>query len=574
VISRSGEECVVAYLDQWFIKYGEPSWADAIRKHVEDPKRFETYTPATRKAFREVVDWLKEWACSRNFGLGTQVPWDEKFVIESLSDSTIHMAYYTISHLLQGRKDERDYTGDGGSASPLGIKPEQMTPEVFDYIFLQKEYPADCGIPEESLAKLRESFEYWYPMNLRVSGRDLIQNHLTMSLYNHAAIWPDRPDLWPKGFFANGFVEVEGKKMSKSEGNFIMMNEAVSGHRVFNLDGKEIVVGWSSDSTRLALASAGDLLDDANFSCEIADKAILRLTTELEWAEQMTSEAGKAELRHDEAGAFNFWDRAFDAQMDLAVFKTEQSYDKMRFRDVAKFGFYEFLGFRDTYRDACVKENIPLNYNLVRKFLRNLAIIMSPVISHFAEHIWTEVLGEEGFVCHAAWPEVTQPDFGFVRSVEFLHSVVRLVRVKTQDEKKKRAKKGNTDEIEHVVLKISTEVPAYHRAILRFLASKCEDGEIPEDIMSQCKDFAMTDEECKGPNMKFALKKAAMAISQAKEVGPDVAFELTVPYDQVETLESQRAFATEAMQVKSFRIELEPADEGTATPGFPTVLFE
>jgi hypothetical protein len=45
--------------------------------------------------------WLKWWACSRSFGLGTRVPWDEQFLIESLSDSTIYMAYYSVAHLLQ-----------------------------------------------------------------------------------------------------------------------------------------------------------------------------------------------------------------------------------------------------------------------------------------------------------------------------------------------------------------------------------------------------------------------------------------------------------------------------------------
>ena len=30
------------------------------------------------------------------------MPWDKQFLIESLSDSTIYMAYYTVAHLLQG----------------------------------------------------------------------------------------------------------------------------------------------------------------------------------------------------------------------------------------------------------------------------------------------------------------------------------------------------------------------------------------------------------------------------------------------------------------------------------------
>lgn len=48
--------------------------------------------------------------------LGTQLPWDEQWLIESLSDSTIYMAYYTVAHLLQGG----NLRGQG--ESPLGIR--------------------------------------------------------------------------------------------------------------------------------------------------------------------------------------------------------------------------------------------------------------------------------------------------------------------------------------------------------------------------------------------------------------------------------------------------------------------
>ena len=45
---------------------------------------------------------MKEHACSRTYGLGSKLPWDENWLIESLSDSTIYMAYYTVAHFLQG----------------------------------------------------------------------------------------------------------------------------------------------------------------------------------------------------------------------------------------------------------------------------------------------------------------------------------------------------------------------------------------------------------------------------------------------------------------------------------------
>lgn len=66
------------------------------------------------------IDWLKEWGLSRSFGLGTKLPFDKQYLIESLSDSTIYMAFYTIAHFLQGNLD-------GSEVGILGIKPEDLT---------------------------------------------------------------------------------------------------------------------------------------------------------------------------------------------------------------------------------------------------------------------------------------------------------------------------------------------------------------------------------------------------------------------------------------------------------------
>jgi valyl-tRNA synthetase len=78
---------------------------------------------------------------------------------------------------------------------------------------------------------------------MRVSGKDLIKNHLTMSLYNHAAIFNGRSDRMPQSFYTNGHVLVDGEKMSKSAGNFVTL-----------VDG---VATWTADGCRMALAVAG-----------------------------------------------------------------------------------------------------------------------------------------------------------------------------------------------------------------------------------------------------------------------------------------------------------------------------
>lgn len=77
------------------------------------------------------------------------------------------------------------------SVGPAGISPEKMNRKVWNYIFLKGEYPSDCGIPEDTLKKLRTEFEYWYPVDLRVSGKDLVTNHLIFFMYNHCAVWKD-----------------------------------------------------------------------------------------------------------------------------------------------------------------------------------------------------------------------------------------------------------------------------------------------------------------------------------------------------------------------------------------------
>jgi leucyl-tRNA synthetase len=47
---------------------------------------------------------------------GTKLPWDPKYLIESLSDSTIYNAYYTVAHLLQSG------SLNGRQPGPLGVK--------------------------------------------------------------------------------------------------------------------------------------------------------------------------------------------------------------------------------------------------------------------------------------------------------------------------------------------------------------------------------------------------------------------------------------------------------------------
>jgi leucyl-tRNA synthetase len=127
IMSRSGDECVVSLCDQWYLDYGEADWRKLTTQNLDN---VECYHDEVKKNFGATLDWLKEHACSRTYGLGSKLPWDDNWLIESLSDSTIYMAYYTVAHFLQGGTFRSN-----GSNNHFKIDPSEMTPEVWDYIF-------------------------------------------------------------------------------------------------------------------------------------------------------------------------------------------------------------------------------------------------------------------------------------------------------------------------------------------------------------------------------------------------------------------------------------------------------
>lgn len=358
VVSRTNDECVVAATDQWYLAYGEESWSEAVKKHVLNPDAFEAYDATALGRYEYTVGWLKEWACTRQFGLGTFLPWDKQWVIESLSDSTIYMSYYTIAHYLQG---EANLNGDQ-ALSPKNIDPDDLTKEVFDYIYRNGPMPS-TNIPRDVLDKMRSEFRYWYPMNLRVSAKDLIPNHLTMSLFNHAAIWDDEPNLWPRSYYCNGHVLVDAEKMSKSKGNFLILNETID--------------EYGADATRFACADAGDSLDDANFERDTANATILSLVTEEAWIKETLA---ASDLR---SGEMNTMDKVLVNETNRHIEDTSKAFSSMQFKEGLKQGWFEMLIARDFYRSWCKDSNVSMHVDVVRKWAQSIVILICPICPHW-----------------------------------------------------------------------------------------------------------------------------------------------------------------------------------------------
>ena len=133
---------------------------------------------------------MREWSVTRQYGLGTDLPWDSSQMVEGLSDSTIYMAYYTVAHFLHS-----DIYGQRRGIANLTVS--QMTDGVWEYIFALADGPLQSDIPKATLDAMRREFSYWYPVDVRISGKDLVNNHLIFFLYIHQAICVSTPSFFP-----------------------------------------------------------------------------------------------------------------------------------------------------------------------------------------------------------------------------------------------------------------------------------------------------------------------------------------------------------------------------------------
>ncbi|KAK5661310.1 hypothetical protein OQA88_11205 [Cercophora sp. LCS_1] len=423
VVSRSGDECIVALMDQWYLDYGEDSWRAIAYDYVEnkDGTGLNSWSPDTQHAFKGVIDWLRQWACARTYGLGSKLPWDPHFLVESLSDSTVYMAYYTIAHWLH-----TDLFGrEKGKA---GVSPEQMIDEVWDYVFcrtqLTDDLAAKSGIPKETLQGMRREFEYFYPLDLRVSGKDLIPNHLTFFLYNHIALFPR--EYWPKSIRANGHLQLNGEKMSKSTGNFMTLDD--------------VVKKYGADAARVALADAGDGIADSNFVEDVADNTILRFYNNKEWIEEVTKDET---LRTGELNSFQ--DALFDNEMNALTNEAKKHYEETSYKLALKAGHYDFLNARDSYREACNAAGIPLHKDLVWKYIRLQALLLTPIAPHWADFIWQEILKEPKSIQFARFPEVPDAIPALSAAREYVKTTSSNINSAEASQLKKMAKGKQSD---------------------------------------------------------------------------------------------------------------------------------
>jgi leucyl-tRNA synthetase len=346
------------------LKYSDKAWKEKVKSCID---KLKFYPEEVRQQFLNTVDWLTDKACTRKTGLGTPLPWDKEWIVETLSDSTIYMAFYTIVRIINEKK----------------IKAEKLTDEVFDYVFLGKgnlkEISKSSGLSEKIIKEMRREFEYFYPVDLRTSGKDLIQHHLIFYLFHHTAIWDER--FWPRGIAVNGFVQVGGQKMSKSLGNILVL--------------RDLVKNYGPDIVRINIVSSNEGLDDADWRNE----TVPSFKERFEFLMNLAKNFKKAKR-----GKLQNIDYYIQSKMQKIISDVTENFENLKFRSATQLALFEAINEIKFYIERC-GEIKNCNKKVLKYLISVITRLLAPLTPHLCEEIWSK-LGYKGFVSVAEWPKV------------------------------------------------------------------------------------------------------------------------------------------------------------------------
>jgi leucyl-tRNA synthetase len=363
VYCRCGAKIVVKIVeDQWFLNYGDKRWKEITKEAF---KSISILPEKARSAFESAIDWIDLRAVARAQGLGTRLPLDNRFIIESLSDSTIYPAFYTISHILKENN----------------ITLEQLKPEFFDYVYKgigdAEAISKSTGIDYQIIKRCRESFSYWYKFTSRHSGPDLIFNHLTMYIFNHSIVFPK--EYWPKQIVVNGMVLSDGEKMSKSLGNIVTVTEASQKYGI--------------DTIRMQENGGADLFSDTNFTEREARGIMERFEYLYKVIQELDSYEG------GELGKIDYW---LYSKLNKKIKDATAYMENLELRDAITKIFYDSIKELRRYFERGGKNAIVL-----REYMQDIALMLQPIAPHMAEEYW-HMLGNDTFASKERWPQAEE----------------------------------------------------------------------------------------------------------------------------------------------------------------------
>jgi leucyl-tRNA synthetase len=318
----------------------------------------------------------------------------------------------------------------------------------------------------------------------------------------------------------------------------------------------------------------------------------MNLTTELAFIQEamaMIRDNNNSSLRRGAESA-GMMEKVFQARMKVCVDSAKDEYESMRYMGVVKFAFHELRNARDEYRSYFTMANQPMHAETLRMYVETLAIIFSPVCSHWCEYIWCkdDLLGNQGSVSKATWPKLQEQDATVLAQWDYVQKRVSEFRAAMAPKKKKK-KKGKAAQPEtppapptHANIYVQTSMEPWKTRLLDFLKTHyvAESNSFDlgkKEMLAAVRECAAQDELMKGN--KMVMKTAAFVMGKEINQFGAVALETQMPFDEVETLEKSAVYIAKALKLEGVAIYLASDDKapgdarkrGMASMGKPTV---
>ncbi|MCQ4333029.1 leucine--tRNA ligase [Natronomonas sp. F2-12] len=227
----------------------------------------------------------------------------------------------------------------------------------------------------------RERANDWMPVDQYVGGIEHAVMHLlysrfvTKTLADHEGLQHREPFT---NLLAQGMVQLEGEKMSKSKGNVVSP--------------QAIVEEYGADTARLFMMQAAQPERDFDWSEQGVASANAFLARLKDVVEVYAD--GEIETTDERDPTADY----VEGEIEAAVAVAAEEYDELVFNTAVREA-QSLVGTLRRYREAGdVRADT---------FERGLSVslrLLSPVAPHICEELW-ETLGHEGFVVDATWPE-------------------------------------------------------------------------------------------------------------------------------------------------------------------------
>ncbi|MCI4326765.1 MAG: class I tRNA ligase family protein [Thermoplasmata archaeon] len=299
VVCRNGHAVEIRLVpDQWFLRYGWAEWKDrtraALGSLVATPEEYGRELPA-------ILDWFQDRPCTRRGRwLGTPFPYDPSWQIEPIADSTFYPAYFVLRPIVAAHS----------------IPVASLTDAFFDHAILG-EGPGEPSVDPAVQREARGAFEYWYPLDLNIGGKEHKRVHFPVFLSTHALLLP--PERQPKGILVHWWlVNAVGDKLSKKD---------VGSKGVAVPPIPESLARWGADALRLFYVQAANPEQDIEWSPRLVDDARLRVDECGRWVREALAEGG---------GGPPELDRWLASAMHGVVRDVHVAVESRRLRDVAE----------------------------------------------------------------------------------------------------------------------------------------------------------------------------------------------------------------------------------------------